>query len=75
MSVQPIEMHRAAPLAEWSRHSARSPATAPQGPREDQAVLSGEAQALAARLAKAEEAIKLHLSPRELRELVTPPER
>jgi hypothetical protein len=73
MSVQPIEVHRAAPVAEWSRHSARSPVAAQQGPR-DQAVLSSESQILAARLAKAEEAIKLHLSPKELRELVTPPE-
>jgi hypothetical protein len=53
--------------------------TAPQtasGPRavQDRATLSEESKALAARLEASEKEHKLHLSPEELRELISPPE-
>ena len=50
------------------------PATTGPRPVQDRATLSEESKALAARLEASEKEHKLHLSPEELRELISPPE-
>ena len=78
MSVQPLNPFRAAVSTDWGKgpiSSERTPTSAPTMPATgDRAIVSNEARQLAAGLAAAAEALKLHLSPQELRQLVSPPE-
>lgn len=80
MSVQPINWSRTeVPLAlakNVGLARAPEPAAAPAAPDAlDQATLSDHARQLSAALAGQREVPKLHLSPSELRALISKPER
>ena len=80
MTIQATNPNRSgAPLAlagDWG--TARAPqaaAASAQAELADRATVSDQARQLSAALAGQQEMPKLHLSPSELRELVSPPER
>ena len=80
MTIQPINQNRSGvPLAlakDWGTARAPEAAAAPaQAGASDQATVSDHARQLSAALAGQREVPKLHLSPKELRELVSPPDR
>ena len=73
MSVQPVEvLAPAVPVRKYLEPTRAQPES--PRPVQDHAEFSAEARQLAARLTAEEEAIKLHLSPRELAALISPPE-
>ena len=78
MSVQPVTPFRAVAPTDWGKEPSslgRTPTSEPSIPATgDRAIVSHEARQLAAGLALAAEALKLHLSPQELRQLISSPE-
>jgi len=79
MTVQPTTLNRSGVLPavakEWGMARAPQAAAAPtQREASDQAVVSDQARQLSAAVVAPRELPKLHLSPPELRELVSPPE-